>query len=202
MECPFQHTPGEAVAPPSYLPADAVRLTRFADLTEVHRNPSFAVAAWESTRPFTDRSLFMIPEESEHIARRREINKIASPAALAFHRQEVLIPLMQETLEELSRHPDEDGVYRADLVPMMQRVFVGFVGAMIGTRRALTPAGADELLSIFSQLQNGYFVKYFPSPEAKRAGTMAGVAARQAFVESFYEESEQEWRARCRRQQR
>jgi cytochrome P450 len=200
MKCPAQDARGDRIQKPSSLPDDAVRLNTYGDLSEMHRHPLLCVdESWDATRPFTDRSLFMIPDESAHIARRRAIGKIATPAALTFHREEVLIPLMRETLEELRRRPDEDGLWRADLMAMMKHAFVRFVGALIGTRRALTPEGADELLRIFDDIQKGYRVKYVTDPEEKRAGLKAGVAARRAFIRSFYEEAELEWRGRLAR---
>jgi len=196
QRCPMNRKRPDEIAPPSFAPADAVRADTYPDAVEVLRSPKFVLdPTWEATSAFTGNSLFLL-EGLAHISRRRVLNKLARPQALDWHREQVLLPLMERTLAELAASPDPDGVHRADLVPLLRRVFAGFAGAFVGCHEALTPEGGDALLDIFVRIEGGYRAKYVTDPAAKQAALDAAADARREFEQRFWDPALAEWRNR------
>jgi cytochrome P450 len=165
-------------------------------MVELLRSPTFYLdTGYEATQPFTKGALFQL-DGKEHVARRRVLNKLAQPAALGWHRDEVLVPLVRSTLAEMSKHPDDDGVYRADLPQLVRTLFTSFAGALIGAERALTPEGSRQLFHIFERNEAGFRVKFVYDEAERRRIIDEALAARAEFERDFFEPGLQQARER------
>src|SRR5580658_333914 len=83
----------------------------------------------------------------EHRDRRKMLNRLIRPEALAVIREDIILPAASEYLASHLNDPDADGQYRADLVDLCHRTFLRFTAKLIG----LIGVDTEERISLLSE---------------------------------------------------
>jgi cytochrome P450 len=173
---------------------ELVEITSYAEVVEAFRSPKFAVVMDEASRPIRGGTVLRLDGEA-HAKRRRLLNKIVLRGRHASLRAGVLGPALERELARIVARADEDGVARADLVPVCTLALLELVAAMIGLDAAKTTDGLDELVRIHADVVAFTFLQTqlraaAPPLRDGAAGLDRAVAryddAKRRFVERFY----------------
>ncbi len=128
----------------------------------------------------------------EHRDRRRMLNHLLRPEALHSIREEIIIPAAQRLIAQRLAEAGPDGLYRLDLVELLERVFLHFTAKLIG----LVDVDSDDRMAL---------LRSFAGPLA--AGTSSqflqdrdeinrrALAAKKIYVERFYRPSREHYDA-------
>ena len=126
----------------------------------------------------------------KHSERRRVLNALVRPDALARLQHEVMIPATQRQLARFLAAPDQDGRYRIDLCELLNRIFVQFVAGLIGLSGTETDEGLDELASCAQPISDAFNSQFI---EDSKHVLRLGLEAKQRYVTKFYEPSRQKY---------
>ena len=128
----------------------------------------------------------MYTEGESHRNRRKLLNPLVRADALAYIREDIVLPEADRLMALWLAEPDTDGKYRMDLIEFLERVFIHFTARLIG----LIGMDTDERLAL---------MRSFAGPLA--AGTSSAylkgrdevnrkaLAAKQRYVAEFFEPS-------------
>jgi cytochrome P450 len=140
-------------------------------------------------REFLDGILAFV-EGDEHARRRKLLNKLVKPESLDRIREEIVEPSVRRSMNDIVK-PGPSGVYRCDLVELLDRIFLEFSAKLIGLFGVETEAGMNRLRAcvhpIFEAANSCYFVD-------RDAITAAGLSAKNEFIEGFYKPSRDRYR--------
>jgi cytochrome P450 len=136
-----------------------------------------------NAREYFDDILFAI-NGSRNRRRRKLLNSLVRPANLDRIREEVVIPAASKHMAACIR--EVDGCYEADLVVLLDRIFLEFAANLIGLVGTDTEEGLTALQNCVNPIFAGILSKFF----ADRAeATQRGLEAKNAYVEDFYRPS-------------
>jgi cytochrome P450 len=99
-----------------------------------------------NVREFLESSVTFI-DGPEHRDRRKMLNRLIRPEALAVIREDIILPAASEYLTSHLHTADQDGQYRADLVDLCHRTFLRFTAKLIG----LVGVDTEERVSLLSE---------------------------------------------------
>jgi cytochrome P450 len=174
------------VETPPYL-AGKVRVTSYAAVNEILRNPDFGAGRTEEeSLPFRGRTLLEL-DGDEHRERRRIENPLFGKPVLDRYEEDVLAPAIERCLADADASRDADGVVRADLVRLSHSMFVQIAAALIGLDGVDTAARTALLEDCMYPLNDAFDVKYSTRDHAEVVAE--GLAAKARFVEHFYRPS-------------
>jgi cytochrome P450 len=120
-----------------------------------------------------------------HIGRRRLVNRLVRPEALATSREDLLLPALRRQLGLVYASPDADGAYRMDLVPFAHRMFLQFAASLIGLIDVDRDERLDRLEELFEGLDPGFRVKFARGNHEQIL--IVADEAKQIYIEEFYE---------------
>jgi cytochrome P450 len=116
--------------------------------------------------------------------RRKLLNSLVRPSSLDHIREEVVVPAAKRHMKAQIR--EVDGRYQADLVVLLDRIFLEFAAKLIGLTGVDTEEGLTALQNCVNPIFAGILSKFF----ADRAeATQRGLEAKQEYVENFYRPS-------------
>ena len=190
-KCPFAHV--DRIQDVSRLLRSRTAVSHSPDLFAGRKSDE--VNGEINVREFLAASM-MYTEGESHRSRRKLLNPLVRAEALAYIREDIVLPEADRLMALWLAEPDTDGRYRLDLIEFLERVFIHFTARLIG----LTGMDSDERLAL---------MRSFAGPLA--AGTSSAylkdrdevnrraLAAKRRYVEEFFEPSlrwHQEQRAR------
>lgn len=136
-----------------------------------------------TAREFVDDILFACNGQRDK-RRRKLMNGLVRPEALDRYRDEVALPALREEMERLIT--EVDGRREADLVALLDRVFLKFSARFIGLTGVDSEAGLSQLQSYVVPIFSGLLSKFF----ADRAAVVAAaLEAKRNYVRDFYRPS-------------
>jgi cytochrome P450 len=119
----------------------------------------------------------------EHRRRRKMVNQLVRPEALDEMRESFILPAIDALLLDALSRPDDDGVYRCDLVELADRLFVGFGANMIGFTDMDDAHRQAELREIIPGIFAGVLAQFFDDRDV--VFTMAEEAKRKLVADYF-----------------
>ena len=96
---------------------------------------------------------------TEHRSRRRALNALVRPEPLQRYREEIVQPTVQKVMSEVLVRDSPEGPFRADLVAMLQKVFLAFGAEIVGLQGIDTAKGRDELHRVFRPLPEAPWIR-------------------------------------------
>jgi cytochrome P450 len=172
--------------PPPYL-AGKIRITSFAEVNEILRDPDFAAGRTEDeSLPFRDRTLLELDGE-EHRQRRKLETPLFSTLRLDQYEHEILEPAIARVLERAAAFRGTDGLVRVDLARLSQSLFLEVAAALIGLDDVETLERTELLEDCVSRLNIAFDVKYATRDHTEVIAE--GLAAKQLLIERFFEPS-------------
>lgn len=167
---------------PSFI-ADMVRITSYAEVDEILRNPEFESGEFEEeSLPFRGRTLLEINGD-EHRRRRKLEIPLMAKAMLERHERDILAPVIERALREADAGRRSDGVVATDLARLTHRMFLQMAAAVIGLDGVDTPARTTLLEHCMYRLNAGFDVKF--STRDHDEVIAEGLAAKREFHEFF-----------------
>jgi cytochrome P450 len=127
--------------------------------------------------------MWTFTDGDEHRRRRKMVNQLVRPGALDEMREHFILPAIDRLLDDALREPDEDGVFRCDLVELADRLFVGFGANMIGFTDMDDPQRQARLSEIIPGIFGGVLAQFFDDRDA--VFTMAD-DAKQRLIDEYY----------------
>lgn len=170
------------------------RIGNVADVISVVRSPSvlnspeyFAAAhklsdGYRTVDEFIG-GMWTFTDGDEHRRRRKMVNQLVRPGALDEMREHFILPTIDRLLDDALHAPDEDGVFRCDLVELADRLFVGFGANMIGFTDMDDPRRQARLSEIIPGIFGGVLAQFFDDRDA--VFTMAD-DAKQRLIDEYY----------------
>jgi len=138
-----------------------------------------------NVREFLDGSVVFM-NGHEHRERRKLLNTLLRPDALHAIREDVILPAAQRLLAHRLAEPDEDGVYRMDLVEFCHRVFIHFTAKLVGLGGIDSEEGITALSQCAGPIAAGTSSQFL---EKRTAINETALAAKRRYVEEFYRPS-------------
>lgn len=138
-----------------------------------------------NVREFLDGSVVFM-NGPEHRERRKLLNTLLRPDALHAVREDVILPAAQKLLGTRLAEPDDDGVYRMDLVDFCHRVFIHFTAKLVGLVGVDTEEGITALSECAGPIAAGTSSQFL---EDRTAINEMALAAKRRYVEEFYRPS-------------
>jgi cytochrome P450 len=167
---------------PSFI-ADMVRVTTYAEVDEILRNPEFASGGFEhESAPFRADTLLELNGDA-HRARRKVEIPLFARAMLDRLEGSVLDPVIEHALREADAGRRPDGVVATDLARLSHRIFLQVAAGVIGLDDATSPARTDLLEACMYRLNAGFDVKF--STRDHDEVVAEGLEAKRQFVEHF-----------------
>ncbi len=144
---------------PEYLPKDTVIITDYEEAFEAVRHVKMRVEPiHESQVSIAGDTLFSL-HGSDHVFRRRIMNRMVRPDSLERYRNEITMPALLRRLRQLQDSPDSDGIHRTDLVKLSKRTFVEFATTLVGINSPTEEEGA-ELEELVNGLHLGLHARF------------------------------------------
>jgi cytochrome P450 len=157
-----------------------VHVTSWQDVHEAFRSPKLLQEPPTVEQMLGGATSFV--DGPAHVLRRRTQNALVRREPLAGYKR-AAEPALRETMVELvRRHPD--GSFGCDLVDLLHKTFVRLAAAVIGLDGADTPAGRDDLSSVFKPLPLAHNVKYLTS--GKEEVIAAALEAKRQYTQRFF----------------
>jgi cytochrome P450 len=122
----------------------------------------------------------------EHRERRKLLNTLLRPDALHAIREDVILPAARRLLAARLEHPDDDGLYRMDLVDFCHRVFLHFTAKLVGLVGVDTDDGISQLSQCAGPLAAGASSQFL---DDRTAINEMAVAAKRRYVDEFFRPS-------------
>ncbi|HEY4410137.1 MAG TPA: cytochrome P450 [Acidimicrobiia bacterium] len=138
-----------------------------------------------NVREFLDGSVVFM-NGPEHRERRKLLNTLLRPDALAAIREDVILPAAERLLANRLAEPDEDGTYRMDLVDFCHRVFIHFTAQLVGLVGVDTEEGITALSECAGPIAAGTSSQFL---EDRSAINETALAAKRRYIEEFYRPS-------------
>jgi cytochrome P450 len=162
-----------------------------------HRAEMFADVAADPVNGAINCNEFLIgsmmyADGPAHRDRRKLLNQLVRPDALDVIREDVILPAASKLLEERLQTPDNDGVYRIDLIELLERVFLNFTAKLIGLIGVDTDEGMTRLRACASPLAAGTSSAYLEDRD--RINEIA-LAAKKRYIDEFFDPSLEAYRA-------
>ena len=123
---------------------------------------------------------------TEHRERRKLLNTLLRPDSLQAIREDVILPAARQLLANRLAEPDEDGVYRMDLVDFCHRVFIHFTAKLVGLVGVDTEEGITALSECAGPIAAGTSSQFL---EDRAAINETALAAKRRYIEEFYRPS-------------
>jgi cytochrome P450 len=123
---------------------------------------------------------------AEHRQRRKLLNTLLRPDALQAIREDVILPAAQKLLATRLAVPDDDGVYRMDLVDFCHRVFIHFTAQLVGLVGVDTEEGITALSECAGPIAAGTSSQFL---DDRTAINEMALAAKHRYVEEFFRPS-------------
>lgn len=136
-----------------------------------------------NAREYFDDILFAI-NGPRNRRRRKLLNKLVNPAALDRLREDVVLPAVAKHMA--ASITQVGGLWRADLVTLLDRVFLEFSANLIGLVGVDTEEGLTRLQNTVNPIFAGILSKFFAD---RAAATEQGLIAKNEYVENFYRPS-------------
>jgi cytochrome P450 len=127
-----------------------------------------------------------------HLQRRKMLNQLVRPDALDVIREDIILPAASILLEQRLEAPDGDGVYRIDLIELLERVFLNFTAKLIGLIGVDTDEGMTRLRACASPLAAGTSSAFLDDRDSINE---IAVAAKTRYIEEFFDPSLEAYRA-------
>ncbi|MGH8998798.1 MAG: cytochrome P450 [Acidimicrobiia bacterium] len=172
-----------------------LRINRYADALRFDRSQAilnapemFAAVAADpvngeiNVRDFLEGSVVFM-DGARHRDRRKLLNQLLRPDSLRAIREDVILPAAERLLAERLEHPDDDGVYRMDLVSFCHRVFLHFTAKLIGLVGVDTEEGITALAELAAPIAAGTSSQFL---QDRTAINEMALAAKARYVEQFY----------------
>ena len=128
----------------------------------------------------------MYVEGPSHRNRRKALNPLVRADAISGLREDIILPEADRLLDVLLAEPDEDGVYRLELVDFLERVFIHFTAQLIGLQDVESDERILRMVSFAGPLAAGTSSGYL---EDRDAVNERALAAKAAYREEFFEPS-------------
>ena len=125
---------------------------------------------------------------AEHRDRRKLLNRMLRPDALAAIREDIIIPAAHAYLASHLTEPGGDGAYRADLVDLCHRTFLRFTAKLVGLLGVDTEEGVSRLSEFAGPIAAGTSSQFL---EDRTAVNEMALEAKARYVEEFYRPSRQ-----------
>jgi cytochrome P450 len=170
---------------PAYLPPGTVKVTEWDEVIEALRSPHLLQEP-PAVKAVHGGGLGFI-NGLEHRTRRRVLNTLVRPEPLQRYREEIVQPTVRKVMEEVVVRDSPGQTFRADLVALLQKVFLAFAAEIVGLKGIDSREGRDELQRVFRPLPMAHHVRFLK--EGKEAAIDAALAAKQEYVERFVKPS-------------
>ena len=118
-----------------------------------------------------------------HRARRKMLNRLIRPQALATIRDELLLPEAQRLLRSWLAEPDSSGDYRMDLVEFCERVFLRLTAAVIGLLNVDDDESMNVLRACAGPIAAGTSSAFL---EDRHAVNERALEAKRTYLERFF----------------
>ena len=161
-----------------------------------HRAEMFADVASDPVNGAINCNEFLIgsmmyADGASHRDRRKLLNQLVRPDALDVIREDIILPAASTLLEERLKTPDEEGLYRIDLIEFLERVFLNFTAKLIGLVGVDNEDGMARLRACASPLAAGTSSAYL---EDRTQANEIALAAKQRYIEEFFDPSLEAYR--------
>lgn len=170
---------------PPYI-ADMTKLTSFAEIDEVLRSKDFAQGSHRESHAFLGESILLL-DGDEHFDRRRLESGLFTKQALAYYEHHALVPVIDQAMKECDDQRGDDGVVRADLVPLSRTMLLRIAAAVTGIDGVDTPESTERFRWIVEEFGSAVTVEW--STEDHDAVIAAGLEVRTAFEREFWDPS-------------
>src|SRR5882724_7450479 len=121
---PRPHFASDDVPLPAYLPPETVKVTEWDEVLEALRSPHLLQEPPAVTAVHGGGLGFI--NGTEHRNRRRALNALVRPEPLQRYREEIVQPTVEKVMHEVLVREAHGMPFRADLVAMLQKVFLAF----------------------------------------------------------------------------
>jgi cytochrome P450 len=128
----------------------------------------------------------MYTEGESHRTRRKLLNPLVRADALAYIREDIVLPEADRLMALWLAEPAPDGKYRMDLIEFLERVFIHFTARLIGLTRMDTDERLALMRSFAGPLAAGTSSAYLKDRDAVNRRALA---AKRAYVAEFFEPS-------------
>jgi cytochrome P450 len=170
---------------PAYLPPETVKVTEWDEVIEALRSPHLLQEP-PAVKAVHGGGLGFI-NGAEHRSRRRALNALVRPEPLQRYREEIVQPTVEKVMAEVLVRDSADEPYRADLVAMLQKVFLAFGAEIVGLQGIDTTDGRDELHRVFRPLPMAHHVRFLK--DGKEEAIEAAIEAKNEYFERFVKPS-------------
>jgi cytochrome P450 len=180
-KCPFAHV--DKIEDVSRLLRSRTAVTHSPDLFAGRKSDE--VNGEINVREFLAASM-MYTEGDSHRSRRKLLNPLVRADALAYIREDIVLPEAERLMAMWLAAPAADGKYRMDLIEFLERVFIHFTARLIG----LVGMDTDERLALMRSfagpLAAGTSSAYLKDRDAVNRRALA---AKRRYVAEFFEPS-------------
>jgi cytochrome P450 len=180
-KCPFAHV--DKIEDVSRLLRSRTAVTHSPDLFAGRKSDE--VNGEINVREFLAASM-MYTEGDSHRSRRKLLNPLVRADALAYIREDIVLPEAERLMALWLAAPAADGKYRMDLIEFLERVFIHFTARLIG----LVGMDTDERLALMRSfagpLAAGTSSAYLKDRDAVNRRALA---AKRRYVAEFFEPS-------------
>lgn len=164
--------------------ADAVQITDYGEIQEILRSRDFIQGAYARSGEALMADTVTTLDGPDHLQRRRIIGKLFSEEAMASYRQQHLVPVIDTCLAEVAEQRSDDGIVRADLVPLVWRMIHQVAARITGIDGIDTEADEHRFIEQVRAIGAGATADWATGdPEAVIA---AGVEARDHYERDFF----------------
>ncbi len=118
-----------------------------------------------------------------HRERRKLLNLLVRPDALAMFSHQVIVPQSAALLPQLATGPHPDGHHRLNLVPFVDTVFTHFTAGFIGLVNVDTVEQIERLRTLVAPITAAFTSAFYKNRPAIRE---AGLVAKAEFIKEFY----------------
>ena len=170
---------------PPYI-ADMTKLTSYAEIDEVLRSKDFAQGSHQESQAFFGHSILLL-DGDDHFERRRMESGLFTKQALAYYERHALVPVIDQAMKECDDQRGEDGIVRADLVPLARTMLLRIAASVTGIDGVDTPEATERFRWIVEELGGAVTVEWSTEDHAKVIEE--GLETRAAFEREFWDES-------------
>jgi cytochrome P450 len=180
-QCPFAHV--DNIEDVSRLLRSRTAVTHSPDLFAGRKSDE--VNGEINVREFLAASM-MYTEGDSHRSRRKLLNPLVRADALAYIREDIVLPEAERLMALWLAAPAADGKYRMDLIEFLERVFIHFTARLIGLIGMDTDERLALMRSFAGPLAAGTSSAYLKDRDAVNRRALA---AKRRYVAEFFEPS-------------
>lgn len=163
------------------------RIDTYAEIEEIMKSPDFEMAGAPERKIFLEDTLIMT-EGQRHTELKQLFAPLMSRQALAYYELHLVEPVIREVIAEMQTKRGEDGLIRADIVPLIHAALTRISARVTGVDGVDTERDTNHFCDLVLTLSAATTASYSDA-QAPERGIQRGREAMVALVEEFLQAS-------------